>query len=173
MNRMLEESDLELLQSRNWGSLIGRHYGAVYALARKLLRSEADARDAAQETFARALAKLHSYDARRPLRPWLLSITAHFIRDLLRKRRELPLAPQADLEIADVALPSEPLLRQEDGKLLVAALDRLPFDWKLVVVLHFQQELAPADIAEALGVTTNAVRIRLYRALIALRKDLS
>jgi len=65
------------------------------------------------------------------------------------------------------------MLRQEDGKLLLAALDRLPFDWKLVVVLHFQQELAPADIAEALGITPNAVRIRLYRALIALRKDLA
>src|SRR5579872_1368741 len=123
MNRMVEESDLELLQSRDLGSLIGRHYGAVYALARKLLRSEADARDAAQETFARALAKLRGFDARRPFRPWLLAITAHLIRDLLRKRRELPLAPQADLDLADLALPSEPMLRQEDGKLLLAALD--------------------------------------------------
>jgi RNA polymerase sigma factor (sigma-70 family) len=173
MDLMLEPTDLEFFDAGDLEGLVQRHYGGVYGLARKLLGSEADARDVAQETFARALANLRTFDTRRPFRPWILAIAAHLTRDLLRKRRELRLAPEAEEELADPDLPLEPLFRREEREQILAALERLPFDWKLVVVLHFQQDLPPAEIAVMLGITPNAVQIRLYRALEALRKELS
>ena len=173
MDLMLESTDLQLLHARDLAGLVRRHYGGVYGLARKLLRSEPDARDTAQETFARPLANLKTFDTRRPFRPWLLAIAANLTRDLLRKRRELPLAPEAEEEITDPGMPSEPLIRREEREQTLAALERLPFDLKLVVVLHYQHELPPDEIALALGTTPNAIRIRLYRALAALRKELA
>lgn len=173
MEMTLDASDADLLRSGDTASLVRRYYGPVYGLVRRLLRDEADARDAAQETFARAIAHLGSYDPRKPFRVWIFAIAANHVRDLLRRRRQLPLDAETEDQVPHLELPEEPLFRREDRDRILAAIDRLPFDWKAVVVLQFQQELSPSEVADALGVSVNAVRIRLFRALAALRKELS
>ncbi len=169
----LDASDSELHRSGDTAALLRRYYGPVYGLVRRLLRDEGDARDATQETFVRAIAHLRSYDPRRPFRVWIFAIAANHVRDLLRKRRQLPLDADAEDRAPHLEVPEEPVFRREDRDRLLRAVDRLPFDWKEVVVLRFQQELPPSEIADALGISVNAVRIRLYRALDALRKELS
>jgi RNA polymerase sigma-70 factor (ECF subfamily) len=173
MEMALDASDAELLRSGDTASLVRRYYGPVFGLVRRLLRDEADARDAAQETFARAIAHLGSYDPRKPFRVWIFAIAANHVRDLLRKRRQLPLDAEAEERIPHLELPEEPFFRREDQARILLAVDRLPFDWKAVIALHFQQDLSSPEIADALGISVNAVRIRLYRALAALRKELS
>jgi RNA polymerase sigma-70 factor (ECF subfamily) len=172
MEMAVDASDPDLIRSGDTASLVRRHYGPVYGLARRLLRDEADARDAAQETFVRAIAHLRDYDPRKPFRGWLFAITANHIRDLLRKRRQLPLDDATGENLPALTLPEEPLLQFEDRARVLAAVDRLPFDQKLVVTFHFQQDLSSPEIAEALGISVNAVRLRLFRALAALRKEL-
>jgi len=169
----LDASDSDLHRSGDTASLVRRYYGPVYGLVRRLLRDEADARDATQETFARAIAHFRSYDPRKPFRVWIFAIAANHVRDLLRKRRQLPLDADVEDRVPHLELPEEPLFRREDRDRIVQAIDRLPFDWKAVVALHFQQELSSPEIADALGISVNAVRLRLYRALAALRKELS
>lgn len=170
---IVDATDPELLRDGDTAALARRHYGPVHGLARRLLANPADARDAAQETFARAFAHLRDYDPRRPFRNWLFAILANHVRDLLRRRRQLPLDAAAEESLPDLTLPDAPILRREDRDRILAALDRLPFDWKIVVTLKIQQELSGPEIAETLGISVNAVRIRLYRALAALRKELS
>lgn len=150
-------------------ALIRRWYGPVLALARRLL-GPAEARDVAQETFTRALARLRDYDPARPFRVWLFAIAANHVRDLLRRKRAAPLEPEVEESLADLTLPETP---EEDRAALMGAVDRLPPDLRIVVLLHFQQDLPPRDVADVLGITPNAARIRLYRALQALRKELS
>lgn len=166
-------TDLELIRAGDTAELVRRYYGPVFGLARRLLGSVPEARDAAQETFARAIAHLRGFDPACSFRGWLFAIAANHARDLLRKKKQLPLDPAVEEEIPDLSLPDDRLLRAENRERLAAAIDRLPFDLKVVVTLHFQQELAFAEIAQALGRSVNAVRIRLYRALKALREELS
>lgn len=173
MEMAVDASDPDLIRSGDTASLVRRHYGPVYGLTRRLLRDEADARDAAQETFVRAIGHLRDYDPRKPFRPWLFAIAANHVRDLLRKRRQLPLGAETEEHLPALALPDESLMRLEDRDRVLAAMDRLPFDQKIVVALHYQQDLPAPEIADALGISPNAVRIRLYRALAALRKELS
>ena len=170
---LAEATDLELLRTGDTAALVRRHYGPVFGLARRLLGSPAEARDAAQETFARAIAHLRDFDRGGSFRGWLFAIAANHVRDLLRKRRPAPLDPAVEEEIPDLSLPDDRLLGAENRERLTGAVDRLPFDLKIVVTLHFQQELAYSEIAQALGLTVNAIRIRLYRALHALRKELA
>lgn len=170
---IVDVTDGELLRAGDTPALTRRHYGPVYGLARRLLGNDAAARDAAQETFARAFAHLREFDPRRSFRTWIFAILAHHVRDLLRRRRPLPLDAAAEESLPDLTLPETPVIRREDRDRLLAALDRLPFDWKIVVTLKTQQDLSGAEIAEMLGISVNAVRIRLYRALAALRKELS
>ena len=165
-------TDEDLLRAGDTASLIRRHYGPVYGLARRLLGSELDARDAAQETFTRAIAHLREFDGRRSFRNWIFAIVANHIRDLLRRRRQVPL-DVAEESLPDLSLPESPVIRREDRDRVLAAVDRLPFEWKIIVTLKVQQELTPGEIADTLGISVNAVRIRLYRAIAALRKELS
>jgi RNA polymerase sigma-70 factor (ECF subfamily) len=169
---IVDVSDADLLRTGDSAALARRHYGPVHGLARRLLANPADARDAAQETFARAFAHLRDYDPRRSFRNWLFAILANYVRDLLRRRRQQPL-DAAEETRPDLTLPDAPIHRREDRDRMLAALDRLPFDWKIVVTLKIHQDLSGPEIADTLGISVNAVRIRLYRALAALRKELS
>lgn len=173
MELVADLGDEELLRAGDAAALFRRHYGPVYTLVRRLLGSDADARDAAQETFARAFAHLAAFDPRRSFRGWIFAIAANHVRDLLRRRKQLPLDAALEESLPDLSLPESPVLWREDRDRILAAVDRLPFDWKIVIVLGFQQDLTPSETAEALGITVNAVRIRTFRALAALRKELS
>jgi RNA polymerase sigma factor (sigma-70 family) len=168
MEMAVELSDEALIRAGDAPGLVRRYYGPVFGLARRLLGDAGEARDAAQETFARALARLRTYDPARPFRVWIFAIAAHHVRDLLRRRRLAPLPPDVEADPAE-----EPLVRAEDRARVLEAVDRLHPDLRLVVLLHFQQDLAPREVADVLDITPNAARIRLYRALRALRKELS
>jgi len=172
MKLMADATDDDLLRAGDTTALARRHYGPVYSLARRLLGNDLDARDAAQETFARAIAHLREFDRRRSFRNWIFAIVANHIRDLLRRRRQVPL-DGAEESLPDLSLPESPVIRREDRDRVLAAVDRLPFEWKIIVTLKVQQDLSPLEIADTLGISVNAVRIRLYRALAALRKELS
>ena len=173
MELVAEMTDLELIRAGDTAELVRRYYGPVFGLARRMLGSVPEARDAAQETFTRAIAHLRSFDPACSFRGWLFAIAANHVRDLLRKRRPGALEGTREEEIPDLSLPDDRLLRDENRERLASAIDRLPFDLKIVVALHFQQELPHAEVALAIGLSVNAVRIRLYRALAALRKELS
>ncbi len=173
MELLADAPDEALLRAGDAAALARKYYGPVYGLARRLLRDPADARDAAQETFVRALAHLQEFEPGRSFRNWLFAIAANHVRDLLRRRRQLPLDAKTEESIPELSLPDARLQREENRGRLLAAVDRLPFDLKIVVTFHFQQELSYPEIGQVLGISVNAVRIRLYRALAALRKELS
>ncbi len=173
MGVLLEATDEELVRARDAAALVRRHYGAVLGLVRRLLGRRADARDAAQETFARAIAHLADFQAGRSFRAWLFSIAANLVRDLYRRRKPGALDPGIEESLPEFAPPDARMLREENREKIEAAVERLPFDLKVVVALHFQEDLPHAEVAETLGISINAVRIRLYRALAALRKEFS
>jgi RNA polymerase sigma factor (sigma-70 family) len=169
MEMALEATDEILLRNGDIPALVRRYYGPVLGLVRRLI-GDADARDAAQETFARAIAGIGRYDPSRPFRVWLFTIAANHVRDLLRRKRAAPLDPDVEDELPDLSLPA---LDAEDRGTLLAAVDALPPDLRVVVLLHFQHDLPPREVAQVLGISPNAARIRLYRALRTLRKELS
>src|SRR5262245_4896543 len=76
--------DAEFVRTGDIDGLVDRHYASVYAVALRMLGDAGEARDAAQETFLRAMAGLATYDASRPFAAWILSITANLIRDRFR-----------------------------------------------------------------------------------------
>ena len=170
---LAEATDQELIRAGDTARLADRYYGQVFGLARRLLGDAPLARDAAQETFVRAITHLREFNPELSFRSWLFAIAANHVRDLLRRRRPLAFDPGLEEELPDLSLPDDRLLLAENRDRLQAAIDRLPFEQKIVVTLHFQQDLPNAEVAAALGISANAVRIRLYPALSALRKELS
>lgn len=142
----------------------------LLALALHRLGHPADAEDALQATFVAAIDRAANWDARRPLMPWLGGVLDNHCRRIdsrRRRRRERQLSSEPPT--VDDGTP----LAASECRELVARLreqvHRLPCEQRQVVLLQLEHGLAPAEVAEVLGVPPGTVRMRLHRAVQALR----
>lgn len=161
------------------------HTGRLLSVARRILRNEEDARDAVQEAFLCAFRALPEFNGHSRLGTWLHRIVVNAALMKLRSRSRRPessideLLPRF-LEDGHHAEPvsdwgasvEQLLLRHETRARLRAALDRLPDSYRTVVLLRDIEELDTQATAAALGLSENAVKIRLHRARQALAKIL-
>lgn len=162
--------------------LLVRRYGAqLLAVARRLLRNEEDARDAVQETFISAFRALPRFRADAKLSTWLHRIVTNAALMRLRsasRRPEVslePLLPIFDEEgqhaepVESLTITAETALQSKETRALVrACIEQLPTQYRAVVILRDLEELDTAETAAILGITENAVKIRLHRARQAL-----
>jgi RNA polymerase sigma-70 factor, ECF subfamily len=136
----------------------------VYALCYRLLGSPADAEDAAQTTFVRAFGALPRFRGESSPRTWLYRIATNEALGLLRRRRE---APELLEETAITADGSRAVVER---MAVHAALARLTPDHRAILVLRLWEELSYLEIAEVLGISLPAVKMRLSRARDEFRK---
>ena len=133
----------------------------------------AEAEDAAQEAFVKAHAALGRFRPGAPFRPWLLRIVVNEARNRRRsagRRTGLVLRIAEDRPADDAApSPEAAVLADEARRDLLAALERLPHDDRLVIGCRFFLELSEAETATALDVPRGTVKSRLSRALGRLR----
>lgn len=162
--------------------MVRLYMARMLRVARRLLMNEEDARDAVQDAFVSAFRSIGSFAGTSMLATWLHRIVVNASLIKLRTRRRHPeedieaLLPKfaedghqaepsvAWSEPADVAIE-----RAETSSMVRAAIDQLPDTYRVVLLLRDIEELEPAEVAEMLGITTNAVKIRLHRARQALR----
>lgn len=176
----MDESQLEIvLREAQIGSSVafGRVYGEfssrVFGLCRKMLGSEAAAEDATSEVFERAYQALDQYDRERPFDRWILTIASrHCLNRLRRERFEMRLFPDEPVEAPAAVAASSPLVAletREQRRAMVRAIDALPENYRLPLVLKYYGDLSYDEIAEQLGITRNNVAVLLHRAKRELR----
>lgn len=156
----------------SWEQLIHRYQEPVFRLAYLLLGDSAEADDVAQETFIRAYLSLGSFDETRPLRPWLLQITANLARNRRRSwgryLEALRRFWQSQLnEDENDALQVS--VGQQQAQSLWQAVRRLRREHQETVYLRYFLELSEAEVAEALQIAPGTVKSRLHRAIKQLR----
>lgn len=141
----------------------------VYNLAYRMLGNEAEAEDAAQETFLRAYTQLHTYRPEHKLSTWLLSIASHYCVDRLRRRRftwvsvdEEPIQQMLE-SFADDQAPEQALLAAEESDRVQAMLDSLDPMYRTPLILRYWYDLSYQEIAQTLKITEAAVKTRLHR----------
>lgn len=142
----------------------------VYNLAYRMLGSRVEAEDAAQECFLRAYRALATYERDRKFGSWLLAIAAHYCVDRLRRRRfiNVPWDGVGELTVGDVVDPEADVIDRERADEISGALQRLPPEYRLVVVLRYWYDMGYEEIAETVGATVAAVKSRLHRGREAL-----
>jgi RNA polymerase sigma-70 factor (ECF subfamily) len=154
-----------------WATLVHQYQEAIFRLAYLHLGDADDAQDVAQEAFIRAFQALDRFDVTRPLRPWLLSITANLARNRRRAvgrylaavRRLIQAQPEAGTPAATRDA------RGWEAEILWQAVRRLRPSDQDVIYLRFFLELSVDETAAALGVAPGTVKSRLHRALTRLR----
>ncbi|MBI3890021.1 MAG: sigma-70 family RNA polymerase sigma factor [Candidatus Wallbacteria bacterium] len=163
--------------------LVRRHERQVLALARRMLRNEADAEDVTQEAFASALDHLEKFRGETSFRSWLMTIVSHAALKVLRKKNSLPTVPLDEESLDGLPRPefiadwregpTSLLERKETMRHIQEALDELSENYRLVFLLRDVGELSIRETAGLLGLTENNVKVRLLRARLALREKLT
>jgi RNA polymerase sigma-70 factor (ECF subfamily) len=157
-----------------------------YYLERVVGKPEAE--DLTQEVFLKIHKGLHRFKGESKLSTWIYRIATNAALDRLRsssfrqRNRELSVSRgdgEPDIELADqdtetarrVPVPSEEVVRGEMDECILEFVNRLPPDYRTVIVLSELKELKNQEIADILGISLDAVKIRLHRARVRLKKE--
>jgi len=167
-------------------TLVRTYSSRLLAVTRRLLRNDEDARDALQDAFISAFRALHTFEEDSLLSTWLHRIAVNAALMKLRTRRRHPKDSIEDFlpkyiedghrEDGHQGNPTKPwkepeglLQRQETRALVRACIDRLPETYRTVLLLRDIEELDTEEAAQLIGISPNAIKIRLHRARQALR----
>lgn len=153
---------------------VREHSRLVYRIAHSVLRNPADAEDATQETFLRALRHGKKLAGVRDRKAWLAQIAWR----VAVERRRQTIFSAARTEEATDGLPclrtgaDRLLLDQERRAILDQLVEALPDQLRHALILSTIEEIAPQQIARVLGITEAAVRSRTFRARQILHQKL-
>jgi len=167
--------------------LVERFGDRVYRLAMRITGSREDAEEAAQDALWTAARKIGMFKGESAFGSWIYRITANAAYQKLRTRRQ----KSAEIAIDDV-MPSleddgrhfEPIddwsnrvdeqaLQGELRRVLQEAIDGLPDEYRTALVMHDVEGLSNPDIAETLGISLPAVKSRVHRSRLFVRKKLT
>ena len=152
------------------------HMDAAHNLARWLLRNEEDARDIVQEAYLRAFKSFGGFHGSNG-RAWLLTIVRNTSYTLLKKNRAVDLSTTFDEDIHasghDSVSPATLLERSENADLVREAMDKLPVDFREILVLRHLEGLSYNEIADIAQIPLGTVMSRLARARGKLKECLA
>ena len=164
-----------------FGELCERHMKQVSCVTRRITRNREDAEDAAQECFLNAFVHLKGFDGRSQFATWLTRIAINAALMKLRKNRRAgevaldepnpPSEPAAQREFRyDAPDPEESFSLRERKRIVKSAISGLRPRARNVVELIHLQEHSISETAQILGISTGAVKARMFHAKIALHR---
>lgn len=162
----VRDGEVELL-----GELFERHHPRLLQFFLRLVRQRTAAEDLVQEVFVRMLKYRHTFRSEASFLPWMFTLARNAATDLYRARpKELQEDPDAPEPEAPLAHPIAGLERKEQEARLRRALGRIdPAKRELLLLARFS-ELKYEQIAEMLGISEGAVKVRVHRALKDLKE---
>jgi RNA polymerase sigma-70 factor (ECF subfamily) len=161
--------------ARAFGQLFARLAPRVHGFFRRSFRDSAVADDLLQVTFMKVHRARERYRTDLRVAPWIFTVAARVRLDELRRRRRMPedageeVLAKADEAAAREAAPPPGNDLQEAVR---AALDRLPESQRTVIHLHRYEGMTFVEIAQVLGTTAGAVKLRAFRGYERLRQEL-
>ncbi|HMG45245.1 MAG TPA: sigma-70 family RNA polymerase sigma factor [Acidimicrobiales bacterium] len=158
-----------------YGELVRVHRRSALRVATVVLGTAEGADDVVQQASERAWRAIGRFRPDRAFRPWLLRVVANTARNDRRSRgRRANLALRATVRAAAevVATPEDLVVTEVERQRVVAALNRLRADDRLVIALRHFEQLSEREMVEVLGRPAGTVKSRLSRAVARLRVEL-
>jgi RNA polymerase sigma-70 factor (ECF subfamily) len=186
-NNQKESLSVEALRAGDraeFARMVDQFSAPIYRLGMKILGNEQDAEDILQETFIKSFRSIADFEARSSLSTWLYRIATNEALMLLRKRKptqDLVIqdegADEDDIEPVEIVdwccLPEEEMLSTESRTFLEKAVQVLSPSLRLVFLMRDVEGLSIKETADILDLTESAVKVRLMRARLRMREELS
>src|SRR5688572_30078238 len=156
-------------------TLMRRHNGRLFRVARAIVKNDADAEDALQDAYLDAFRHIEAFRGGSTLLTWLTRIVINRALMSLRGGKRhgaiVPFTQQRDDDERENAEATT--LRAEMRRTIERRIDELPPAFRTVFVMREVEEMSAEDVAECLGIPAATVRTRLFRARALLRQSLS
>ena len=147
------------------------YYGRVLGYIRARVNNRSDAEDLCQDVFEKAFRASARYDqSRSSPGTWLYAITRNAVIDYYRRSRPTEELPE---DLRDEALPEDDLLQNELLDRLAASLEKLPAELTDIVVMRYYDKVPLTEVADRMGMSYGAVKLRHQKALMLLRSMLA
>ncbi len=162
---------------RAWAQLYQEHFDRVFRRLCFFLGEVAVAEDLTQETFARAVTTLASFDGRSSFATWLVGIALNVARNYLRSQQAMRRAEQRLRSISELTMAPRNVvdgehLQQQRIEVLYTVLYGLPEALRSAFILRELEQLSTAEAGERLGISPGNVAVRAHRARELVRKEL-
>ena len=181
-----DRSSVPARTAKNFDTLYRDHVDLMYRFANRLCGETEAAKDLVQETFLNAYRGFKNFRGDAQVSTWLYAIAARACLRMRRKRkgepeRELSLdefipASEGEFRLqipVDGLSPEEALENKELRQALDAAIDKLPKKYKMVLVLRDMEGVSAKEVGTIMGLNERAVKSRLHRARLFVRRELS
>lgn len=165
--------------------LFRRFKHPIYNFCLRFLRDPGRAEDVLQETFLRLFASRESWESNARFSSWVYRIARNLCVDEVRRYWNRQVFPESQMSLSGEENsdfldsrpgrsddPRESLDREALGRLIAEAIDQLSEEQREVTILHKYQDLSYPEIAEILGISSESVKQRAYRAHLRLREVL-
>lgn len=176
-------SDEELIKSAVNGNmdafeaLIKKYEKLIYVICYRMFNNVEDAKDVSQEVFLKIYKNMGKAIGKGSFKSWVGTVTNNACIDVLRTKKKIisldsPIAGDEDfkLDIPDTEpLPDEKLINKENKEIILSSIEKLPSDYKSIIVLREMNNLSYEEISEILKINIGTVKSRISRS----RKKLS
>ena len=148
--------------------LVRRHQGMVFSIAFHFLQDRSAAEELAQDVFVQLYRDLHRLESPEHVTFWLRRVAAHRCIDYARRRKHPFLGLDAAPEPQAAARTSDPFLARHLRRVIAS----LSHKARLIVILRYQEDLTPNEIAAAMDIPVATVKSHLQRSLAVLRANI-
>jgi RNA polymerase sigma-70 factor (ECF subfamily) len=157
-----------------FGLLVQRYQNRIYSMALKMLQHQHDAEDACQQAFLQVWQKRQLYNPKWRFNTWLYRIVANVCIDEYRRCQRRQLTP-GTLPVSSPAplSPTQAYERRERCRILTEALQCVPLEARLLLILCYMEGLSYAEAANIRGISVHTVKSQLRRAKALLRQRLN
>lgn len=144
------------------------HKDKLYRLCLYLERSKDKADELFQDTWLRAIEKMHQYDIDKPFYPWLTQLAVNLYRDKLRrfklelKRRTFETESSTCLSINDHINIAEDFIKKEELRIVLSSIQELGDKYKLPLLLVLGEQMTYKEVAQVLEIDEKLVKSRIY-----------
>lgn len=150
----------------SFAAIVRANQAMVFSIAYHFLHDRAAAEEIAQEAFLKLYRRLGEMEDETHARFWLRRVTGNLCVDFARKRRHRALVALEDAPEPEAACAGGDPLLERQLRRLIASLPEKP---RMVMVLRYQEDLMPEEIAGVLGMPVRTVKSHLQRSLALLR----
>lgn len=153
----------------DFGAVYEEHSQCVYYLALRLMGDPAQAQDATHDVFLKAFRKIGQFQGKSGLRTWLYRITLNHCQNLRQSWHQRHMFSNAEEGVWETASgleenPYQALETKELGQRIQAALEALPEEYRVLILLVADDKLSYEEVGELTGQSADAVRGKLHRA---------
>ncbi len=160
-------------ESDRFSEIVSRYKKAIYSLCYRMIKNQEEAEDLSQEVFIKVYQYLKKYDPQYKFSTWILKIATNTTIDYLRKKKVETLPLEEEIQSKQESASAEIVYFHRHNKQLIEdAIQKLPADYRILVILYHQHGLSYQEIADTLKLPMSKVKNRLHRGRNLLKEQL-